>query len=1225
MFKILSSVIFLLFCVIAMHAQNTMLDPYVKFSNYSKNDGLTNNYVLDILQDSKGFLWVATMEGLNRFDGYSFMKFMHNEDESSSISNNIVTCLAEDHKGNLWVGTQKGLNLLNSIDFSFSLPPWIDNEPGLLTDSHIRALLPDGKVLWIETANGELIKLDLDIGGTSIYRHNPPSMVSTYYYHTIFMDDNRHLYIGGRYMDIYHFDPSSEVFTTIEPDPKMPGKKRDNDVAFFFIDSDKQFWVGGTDGLYSYDAGSEIFEKYLPVSSYSMAERIPGEIWIGTGNGLYILNKQDKAFTHLSRNENQLGSLAENHTTKLYKDRNGNIWIGTLNGLSVFQPSRNKFRHIFHVPGVHNTPASSHITAIAQDHQHQIWIGTKDKGLDCFDEKWHLLHHYGKDQNAPYSIASDKISTIMVDGDNDVWVGQWAGIGFNIINPAINKSEPFKLLINEQKADWYNDFLADRNGNNWVGIWGAQGLYGFNKNSGRFMAEGFLKPPFNTASRIRSLAYDGRYVWIALDKQNRMYCYDSKYEKYCFYSIDHYNPFDFNSIHTIVNDQSGICFFTDKGTYMKTGMDSFAFEKISIPQPLQNNNPGYMMIDELAQKLHSPVHGIIEDKVGSTWIASTSGLVMTRDKNNFEHFSRQDTSNRFLPSDTIWSMAFELPDILWLGTEKGLGKFNITEKRFYPVHADTGMYLSSHLVSFVFQASDGSLWIGTTDRGLNKLDPVTRRITHYPNDPGNPSAFWGDHATAIFEDENEFVWIGGIGLNKYDPAVDGFIHFTEADGLSDNNVKSILSDHRGHLWISTSNGLSNFDPILGLFQNYFEKDGLQDNDFTAAAYKLHNGKLLFGGRLGLNVVDPATLETNTLPPLIQITEFSLYEEPHDHLLRTDGTIKLSYDENYFSFTFTALDFSNPTANMYAYKLENFDTDWIKTSANQRIARYTNVFPGDYVFRVKASNNDGIWNDEGVSVHLSINPPFWKTNLFYSSVGFAIFLAIYLFIMLMKKKSRRKNQYLEMEQKLLRSQMNPHFIFNSLSSIQSFILDNNPVKAGSYLSRFADLIRSILYNSREAFVPVYKELKTLENYIELQQLRFDSRFDFNLEVDTEIDTEYFSIPPMMAQPFVENSIEHGMNELERQGHLNIRFTKKEDTLVITICDNGIGLAESGRKNRKKAIEHRSLATLITKERLSLFNRSYKVKKYKLEMNEMKGEGGINEGTEVIITIPFNLTQ
>ncbi len=458
-------------------------------------------------------------------------------------------------------------------------------------------------------------------------------------------------------------------------------------------------------------------------------------------------------------------------------------------------------------------------------------------------------------------------------------------------------------------------------------------------------------------------------------------------------------------------------------------------------------------------------------------------------------------------------------------------------------------------------------------------------------------------------------------MNKYLPDKETFVHYTQDDGLVNNDVMAILEDNSGNLWISTKNGLSKFNPKTEIFENFFLKDGLQDNEFTLAGSNLKNNYMMFGGKNGLNIFNSDKIRRNLIQPKISISSFMVFDKKTKYEFPQTKTIELKHNQNYFSFEFAALDYSYPMENKYSYKLENFDPEWFHASASDRKAKYTNVPPGEYIFRVKASNNDGVWNETGVSIELVVKPPFWKTIWFYFLEGLLLVLVFVAYIKYREKNIKEKNKLLMVEQKLLRSQMNPHFIFNSLTSIQSFIFENNPIEAGSYLSKFSDLIRSILYNSREEYISIEKEIKTLENYLEIQQLRYSNKFDYIIEVDPEIDIEMLAVPPMLAQPFIENSVEHGIKQIEGKGLISIKFSLLDESISLIIEDNGIGIEASKKLKDTKAQKHKSLAIIITKERMGILNKRRKKKSCSMKIGDIIGNNGNVKGTRVEFIIPY----
>ena len=1199
-------------------------NPYLKFDKLTKKNGLSNNYVLDIFQDKFGFLWIATIDGLNRYDAYKIEQYKHQADDSASIADNLVTCLKEDSTGNLWIGTRAGLNLYNRNNDSFETVKRKNDDGDFIEiNDYIRAILPDeNNILWIETANGDLIKYNSANKLSVTYHHTEPSMVNTYFYHDLYKDKNGILWLGGRFMGIYSFDPKTEKFNIFLPDENDPNKKRENDVSKYFRDSEGRMWLSGIDGLYTLNTKTEMFSKIFPTSTFSIVEDKNKHLWIGTGGGIYIYDLSNNSITVIKKDDNNANSLINNHVNKIYIDHAENVWIGTINGISIYKPSKNKFKHIYHISGDDRTPVSSNTTALLQLKSGEIWIGTDNSGIDCMNDDFIKTDCYKYSNKGKNKINSNRISVLMQDSDGDVWAGQWSGKGFNIINPETDAVKSYSFLKNSFKADWYNDFFEDSKGNFWCGLWGALGLYQFDKKRNAFKDQTYIIKRYMVPGLIKNMVFDGNNIWIGLQSQSVFISLNPKAKKITNYYKENYHHYKFNKITNIYSEKNGnVWFQTNNGIYKKQNKPYISIMPVNnFPDsPSLNFNPEISVL-----KSNSKIDTIlckIVDEEGDIWVGTFKGLFRIRDKKVIHHYSIK--SNQGLTSDTIWSMAFVPPNQLWVGTEKGLCEFNINTEKFEVFVYNPGKYLSSHLIKCIAEDRNGKIWVGTTNKGLNQIDPLTQKVKQFNSNLENDNSFWGDLVNCIYVDKTGTIWVGGFGLNKYNQNSDSFTHYTENDGLTDNNVMSIQEDEKGIMWIATLNGLSSFDPESEIFQNYYEKDGLQDNEFSNANCKLKSGELLFGGKNGINICDPLSIFKNTNPPRLAITSFSVFDNKKEIDTLNSKPIELNYDENYFSFEFTALDFSNQENIKYAYKLENADKDWVYIESPNRIAKYTNIDPGNYKFRLRASNSDGIWNEKGISINMIITPPFWKTTWFLLLlIVFLIFIVI-LIIKYREKKIIEKTQFQLLEQKLLRSQMNPHFIFNSLSSIQSFIFENNPLEAGSYLSRFAELIRSILYNSREEFITLEKEIKTLQNYIDLQQLRYDKKFDYKIIIDPLIQTDLIKIPPMLAQPFVENSIEHGIIHLKSKGFISISYDllPEKNAILLIIQDNGIGLKASKKLKNEKLKNHTSLATIIANERIEIFNKGLRKKHFVLEINEIKDNEGKVKGTKVKFIIPY----
>jgi anti-sigma regulatory factor (Ser/Thr protein kinase) len=382
---------------------------------------------------------------------------------------------------------------------------------------------------------------------------------------------------------------------------------------------------------------------------------------------------------------------------------------------------------------------------------------------------------------------------------------------------------------------------------------------------------------------------------------------------------------------------------------------------------------------------------------------------------------------------------------------------------------------------------------------------------------------------------------------------------------------------------------------------------------------------------GFNAFYPEQIMQNNFIPPIVITSFKKFNEVQKKEIRTNDTIFLSHDDNFFSFEFSSLDYSNPAKNKYAYRLEHFDKDWIYCDANRRFAEYTKVSPGTYIFRVKGTNSDGVWNEKGISVIIIISPPWWATWSF--RIPFFIFLILsgWFIISSRFRRLRKKHEFekkvleiekqlFDLEQKSLRLQMNPHFIFNSLNSIQSFIVNNDSDKATLYLAKFAQLMRLILSNSREPYVPLKDELKALQYYMDIENLRFDNKFTSRIVLDPNVDDDFIGIPPMIIQPYVENAILHGIIHLHGKGNILISLSIKNDLLVCIVEDDGVGRKKAMEFKEHSGLKHKSRGMLITKERLEILNKQLKGQ-VSVNVIDLFDESGKARGTRVEIYIPF----
>ncbi|NQZ12450.1 MAG: response regulator, partial [Algicola sp.] len=403
---------------------------------------------------------------------------------------------------------------------------------------------------------------------------------------------------------------------------------------------------------------------------------------------------------------------------------------------------------------------------------------------------------------------------------------------------------------------------------------------------------------------------------------------------------------------------------------------------------------------------HDFIYSVFEDSKGDLWVGTQRGGLnrLGRDSEQFEHFRHQANVPNSLSHDEVWVITEDAEEVLWVGTLNGLNQYDPKTGGFtlYNFDATDQRSLSDSRITAIYDDPQGTLWVGTLGGGINRFDKKTGDFTRFSHVDADPHSLGHNLVTSIYQDSRGILWVGtyGGGLNKFDSQTGGFVQYRVKDGLANDGVYGIVEDSESFLWISTNQGLSKFDLQTEVFRNYSAVDGLQSNEFNYGAYFISpRGEIFFGGGNGFNRFFAQDIKDNTHQPKIAFTEFLLFNQPVpiepgstnsknfilDKAINSLDTLRLGYQQDLMSFSFSALDFTDPKHNQYAYRLEGWDRDWIKTSAKNRRATYTNIPAGHYTLRVRASNADGFWNDEGKSLKISIAPAPWKTwwaNTFY---------------------------------------------------------------------------------------------------------------------------------------------------------------------------------------------------------------------------------------------------
>lgn len=942
-------------------------------------------------------------------------------------------------------------------------------------------------------------------------------------------------------------------------------------------DRQHRLWVGSEKGLDLYNRKSDTFDKHyfngIPVRAIFQDKH--DHVWIGSDNGLYRFEGDSvyfiKSFSEMFNTED----VVYNTIPAITEDRHGNLWIGTSNGAYIYNPARNKFTHLRHDKNDPYSLSDNNVRRIAEDQAGRIWIATYGGGLNLYHTDTQRFKVYKHDSYNPKSIAGSLITSLWEDDDGMLWVGT-DGEGMDVLDP---ETEVFHHIVHSpyNSESLNNNVIrsisSDGRGGVWIGTY-TGGINFYNRNAKAFFH--FKVPTRNGNSSITSFAEepDGN-LWIG-------------------------------------TDGGGLCYYN-----RNTKQFENFYHSEGNPNSLSDNR----------------VISLQLDKQGILWIGTyLGGLSQYNPRTKrFIHYTNSDGSG--LNDNVIWSLLIDHTDRLWVGTNNGLNRYEPATNTFTSWNI-ANSNLSNNMIRCLYEDNRQRLWIGT-QAGLNLLEAPYKQFTVMKS--GDKAKSLSNHwIRAIQQDRKGNLWIGTFagGLNRFDESSDAFIAYTEADGLPDNIISGIVPDKYDNLWISTGRGLAYFDVSNHTIKNYNASDGLQNYQFNInAAFHNRQGEIMFGGTNGFTWFTPDVIRQvkgNPYPPPVAFTALKIFNTDilpgaADSILSAPvnetHAITLAYDQSVLTLEYTALNFIQPEKNRYAYRLEGFESNWNLVD-NKRSATYTNLDPGKYTFRVIASNNDGIWNEQGASIDIVIMPPFWHTWWFRTIAVMLACITLACILNVVRERIREKiriNKLIaELELKALIAQMNPHFVFNCLTSIQELIAVHKQDEAMHYLYQFSKLLRTVLQTSEKNFIPLDEELTLLELYLELESLRFDKQFHYVIAVDDAIDPEEIIIPSFLLQPFVENALWHGLMHKKGERNLHIRFTLEgADRLICMIHDNGIGRQQASAIQQKRVRTYQSMGTKIIRDRIALMQKQNEA--FNLQIIDETDEQGLAIGTTVLVRV------
>ncbi|KAA3614844.1 MAG: hypothetical protein D8M58_10340 [Calditrichaeota bacterium] len=994
----------ILFCFALLWITNNLFaqNTDVVFERLNTSHGLSNNTAQRVFQDSKGFIWVATADGLNRYDGYSFKTFRNDPQDTTSIISNTIWSIYEDRTGNIWIGSEGGLSLFvreteTFKNFIYEAMPNIPEQAIRWVAAVFSITQLEENVLWMGTVFNGLTKFDITTKQFTHFLPDPDAPIG---------NSNIVIWLANDYKDkntlwfsidrgISSFNTSNNTFKNVN----LPKELFSGQVWEVYPDSKGYIWAGTEkDGLIRLNLENDEYVLFTPdptnpesISGFGTWAVIEDKnetntFWVGTRNGLNKYDLNTNTFFAFKSDVHDQSTLSSDFVFDIFQDRTGVLWIATAGGLDKIDPGRVPFRNYAHIPAAKNSLNENDVYALLESTKDDevLWIGTYGGGINRLDATNNSFTYIKHNPGNLNSLSGDSIRSLYQDPDDNgeiLWVGV-AGKGLDRYDLKNKKFENYSYQSgnpNSLSSNTIRQIYETRDGMLWLAT--ASGLNKFDRKKEIFTR--YLLQDTTYVAPIRKLL-------LTLHSTKKPLQSILKVGE----SADHTQSFTISQKTSVLIAAMG------------EGQDDMYDHGW-----LEDSDGKKIWIMDFDESKHAG--GGAKNRLHLKLLELESGQYNLRYVSDIGH------------SYSNWNVAEPINASMW-----GIQVFEINneEKRIISQNINKNEKpnsIAGSNISSIIEDGYGMLWVATQDGGLSKLDRKSGNFTNYRSS-SETNSLSNNIAFSLHEDNYGSLWIGTqSGLNKFDAATNSFKSWTTKDGLPNNAIINFLEDESGKIWMATGNGITKFDPNDEslTFINYGVQDGVKfDQYYIGSKTRTTNGSMFFGGRSGFVSFKPG--KNNPQPPHTLISDFQIFNQSvlpgkdsplQKHISETES-LELSHDQNVFSFEFTALHYSRPEKNLYLFKMEGFDKDWI--DGTRRFAPYTNLDPGKYTFQVKAANSDGVWNEKGASVNITIHPPWWRTYWAYGGYVF-LFLGIIFAIdriqrrrMIIKTRERMKIQAAE---------------------------------------------------------------------------------------------------------------------------------------------------------------------------------------------------------------------
>lgn len=1005
-------------------------------------------------------------------------------------------------------------------------------------------------------------------------------------------------------------------------------------------DRDGFIWIGTQSGLNRYDGSQFKYFLHDPSDPSSLLNNELRDIvidsnvlWAGGTLGISSIDLRDFSIQNIQFDcEGILDSIdlqfaLRPRVTNLYLQGN-TLWIGTAEcGLMRYDIDSGRlvrYSFAFHMetsPGVSSTSALDLIMGFDPDPAMDsiFWLGTAAGLIRFNNENGKSIHFFKRFENLLHQDAINTFRQVIYHGDHKIYYTTW-GKGVNIFDPATRELYPLPLddEIDPDMKRSVGSIRQHDQDNLWLR--GESGLYLYNTLLPGVVSFYPNEDP-STQFLGAELKDEKDRQFIATNKG--IHIYDPLHEQFLVFSYEELNV---------------------------PGWHGFARKVIA--------HPDGSMITILGQSVSALYHF---NHRGNRWFKSpVPGY-------------GEERENQLLGVD------FEVDEEFGWVFSAVDGVFRFDPVSFQSSRIDLNIVLDRPFFTDLVWDDKGRLWIGTRHEGVLRWDPISGQTKQYVKElygeiqPSEPP-----FARNLFKDSRGNIWItvaGGHAVYENEKGKFHQFQYSEEPGKTLPGIAKFAENKQGEIFLVSHIGLlakgkvENPEAGLeilgsvfpeGMSQSYvegiiygeddrfyvlaanalFRVDSAMDITMFSMDYasfkgdyycfdKLSESSLVVGLRNKFAVLHSTGLRRNTELPIPYLTAVTINEKPlTGNFIRMPPKLDLRHNENFLSFSFSAISYTLSEQNQFKYRLEGFDPDWID-AGNRRFANYTNIPSGDYAFELQVANNEGTWNPEAYHVPVIIGKAWWATWWFRIGAILVLLTAVVVGYRFRENQIRKETKLKsDFEKKLgdielsaLRAQMNPHFIFNCLNSIENYILKNESVKAAEYINDFARLIRLILQNSRSEYIPLTDEIEALDLYLQMESLRFDNKFDYNISIDESIEPTEIDIPTMLIQPFVENAIWHGLIPKKGPGKLSIEVYRKNGVLKCVIQDDGIGRSVSREKNASMHKRgKKSMGMLITKNRIEVLNELHQTNAtvHIIDLHDTEGKPS---GTRVELDIPL----